>query len=377
LTEAGGTNGALERFGEISVLRQRICKKATRAGISICSVLSAAFCERVQADALHLNSSFMNATATTRVARDLLLEHLNARMLHPAQIAVLDEPAVQQRLRYDELIPAVADALVALSAGRVVQPVRTVLPVAPHQGFFALMPAYAGALGAKLVTFYPKNVGIHTHHAVIVMFKAETGEPLAVLDGRLITEMRTAAASAVATRALARPDAAVLGILGSGVQAKSHLAALRHVRSFKEVRVWSPRNAPAFAKQHGVKAAASAADAVKGADVVVVAVNSMKPVLEGRWLAPGTHVNAIGATRPDWRELDDDLVTTARVFVDSRDAATKESGDVIAAKGEVTEIGAVVAGTAAGRRNAQEITLFKSVGVAVEDVAAASLVLRG
>jgi ornithine cyclodeaminase/alanine dehydrogenase-like protein (mu-crystallin family) len=140
---------------------------------------------------------------------------------------VLDEPAVQQRLHYQDLIPAIAQALADLSAGKVVQPVRTVLPVAPHQGFFAVMPAYAagGALGAKLVTFYPKNVGIHTHHALIVMFKAETGEPLAVMDGRLITEMRTAAASAVATERLARPDASVLAILGSGVQAKSRGSA--------------------------------------------------------------------------------------------------------------------------------------------------------
>lgn len=290
-------------------------------------------------------------------------------------IAVLDEPAVQARLRYEDLIPAVAKALAALSAGQVVQPVRSVLPVAPHRGFFAVMPAYAGALGAKLVTFYPHNVGTHTHHALIVMFKAETGEPLAVMDGRLITEMRTAAASAVATDRLARPDAAVLGIIGSGVQAKSHLAALGHVRRFKEVRVWSPRNAPAFARRHGVQAVAGAADAVRGADVVVVAASSTTPVLQGHWLSPGTHVNAIGATRPEWRELDDDLVTTARVFVDSREAALRESGDVIAARSEVTEIGAVVSGAAQGRRNAQEITLFKSVGVAVEDVAAASLVL--
>jgi len=291
-------------------------------------------------------------------------------------IVVLDEPAVAQRLHYQDLIPAIAQALAALSSGNVVQPVRAVLPVAPHHGFFALMPAYAGALGAKLVTFYPQNVGIHTHHALIVMFKAETGEPLAVMDGRLITEMRTAAASAVATQRLARSDSAVLGILGSGVQAKSHLAALRHVRSFKEVRVWSPHNAPAFAERHGVKAVPSAADAVRDADVVVVAASSTTPILQGRWLAPGTHVNAIGATRPNWRELDDDLVTTAHVFVDSREAALRESGDVIAAKSEVTEIGAVVAGTAPGRRSEQEITLFKSVGVAVEDVAAAALVLQ-
>jgi ornithine cyclodeaminase/alanine dehydrogenase-like protein (mu-crystallin family) len=291
-------------------------------------------------------------------------------------IAVLDEPAVQARLRYEDLIPAVADALADLSSGKVVQPVRTVLPVAPHQGFFAVMPAYAGALGAKLVTFYPKNVGVHTHHALIVMLKPETGEPLAVMDGRLITEMRTAAASAVATQRLARSDASVLGILGSGVQARSHLAALRHVRSFKEVRVWSPRHAPAFARQHGVTAVATAADAVRDADVVVVAASATTPILQGRWLSPGTHVNAIGATRPEWRELDDDLVTTARVFVDSREAALRESGDVIAARSVVTEIGTVVAGIDPGRRSAQEITLFKSVGVAVEDVAAAALVLK-
>lgn len=291
---------------------------------------------------------------------------------------VLDEAAVQQRLHYKDLIPAIAEALSALSSGKVVQPVRAVLPVEPHHGFFALMPAYAagGALGAKLVTFYPQNVGVHTHHAVIVMFKAETGEPVAVMDGRLITEMRTAAASAVATERLARADAAVLAILGSGVQAKSHLAALRHVRSFREVRVWSPRNAPAFAERHRVKAVPSAADAVRGADVVVVAANSTTPILQGRWLSPGTHVNAIGATRPNWRELDDDLVTTARIFVDSREAALRESGDVIAARSDVTEIGAVVAGTAPGRRSAEELTLFKSVGVAVEDVTAAALVLR-
>src|SRR2546425_3354106 len=289
---------------------------------------------------------------------------------------VLDEPAVQQWLHYKDLIPAIAQALAALSSGRVVQPVRMVLPVAAHHGFLGVMPAYAGALGAKLVTFYPQNVGIHTHHAIIVLFKADTGEPLATMDGRLITEMRTAAASAVATQRLARTDAVVLAILGSGVQAKSHLAALRLVRSFSNVRVWSPRNAPAFAERHRVKAVATAADAVRGADVVVVATSATTPVLQARWLSPGTHVNAVGATRPDWRELDDDLVTTARIFVDSREAALRESGDVIAARSEVTEIGAVVAGVAPGRRTAQEITLFKSVGVAVEDVVAAALVLQ-
>ena len=272
------------------------------------------------------------------------------------------------------MIPAIERALTDLSAGRVVQPVRVVVPVADHKGFLGVMPAYAGALGAKLVTFYPANTDVHTHHAVIALFKPETGEPLAIMDGRLITEMRTAAASAVATQYLARANASILAILGSGVQAGSHLEALRQVRRFSEVRVWSPRNAKAFAERHGVMAARSAEDAVRGADVVVVAVSSKTPVLEGRWLSPGAHVNAIGATRPDWRELDDDLVTRARVFVDSREAATKESGDVIAAREVVGEIGEVVSGKKPGRTNAAEITVFKSVGVAVEDVASAALV---
>jgi alanine dehydrogenase len=281
---------------------------------------------------------------------------------------------VRRLLRYQDLIPVIERALTDLSGGRVVQPVRVVVPVADHKGFFGVMPAYAGALGAKLVTFYPANTDVHTHHAVIALFKPETGEPLAIMDGRLITEMRTAAASAVATKHLARANASVLGIVGSGVQAGSHLAALRQVRRFSEVRVWSPRNARAFAERHGVTAARSAKDAVRGADVVVVAVSSKTPVLEGGWLAPGAHVNAIGATRPDWRELDDDLLMRARVFVDSREAATKESGDVIAAREVVGEIGAVVSGTTRGRADADEITVFKSVGVAVEDVASAALV---
>ena len=218
-------------------------------------------------------------------------------------IVILDERAVQRLLTYEELIPAIARALADLSGGRVVQPVRAVLPIAPHRGFFAVMPAYAGALGAKLVTFYPHNEGIHTHHAVIMLFRPETGEPLAMMDGRLITEMRTAAASAVATQQLARADASVLAILGSGVQARSHLEALRLVRPFSEVRVWSPRNARAFAERHGVTATASPEEAVRGADVVVVAVNSQVPVLLGRWLSPGSHVQRPAALMTSRRRL--------------------------------------------------------------------------
>jgi alanine dehydrogenase len=289
---------------------------------------------------------------------------------------VLDEAAVRRLLRMEDLIPAMARALADLSAGRVVQPVRVVLPITDHQGFFGIMPAYAGALGAKLVSFYPNNQGIPTHHALIVLFRPETGEPLAIMDGRLITEMRTAAASAVATHLLARPDASVLALIGSGVQAGSHLEALRLVRSFEEVRVWSPRNAQAFAEQFGVQAMGSAEEAVRGAHVVAVATSSTTPVLMGEWLSPGTHVNAVGATRPEWRELDDETLRRARIFVDSKEAAMRESGDIIAAGQVFAEIGDVIAGARPGRTTADEVTLFKSVGVAVEDVVSADLVYR-
>ena len=177
----------------------------------------------------------------------------------------LDEAAVHRLLDPAELIPVMEQALAAFSAGAVVEPTRVMVPVAAHNGFLGVMPAYTGpALGAKLVTFYPDNRDVPTHHATILLFKPETGEPLASLDGRLVTEVRTAAVSAVATRHLARDDAAVLAILGAGVQARSHLAALRLVREFRDVRVWSPRTAPAFAEEFGVRAVASAEEAVRG-----------------------------------------------------------------------------------------------------------------
>ena len=288
----------------------------------------------------------------------------------------LNEDEVQALLRMDQLIPAMKRALVDLSAGAVVQPVRLVLPVAEHEGFFGVMPAYAGSLGAKLVTFYPNNSEVPTHHAMIVLFRPETGEPLAIMDGRLITEMRTAAVSAVATNALARSNSSILAIIGSGVQARSHLEALRLVRSFKEVRVWSPNSAQLFAKQYQLKAAASAAEAVDGADVIVVATTSRTPVLHGAWLAPGVHVNAVGACRPDWRELDDAVLERSQIFVESREPALAESGDVIASGKVPVEIGEVITEKAIGRSTANDITLFKSVGVAVEDVVAAELVYR-
>src|SRR5437588_11987974 len=184
---------------------------------------------------------------------------------------ILSEDDVRRVLRIEDLIPAMAEALRDLSAGAVLQPLRTVLPVLEHEGFLGAMPACGRALGAKLVTFYPQNKDVPTHHAMILLFRPETGEPLAVMDGRLITEMRTAAVSAVATRLLARADPEVLTILGSGVQARSHLEALRLVREFTEVRVWSPRNAESFASEFRVHAATSPEEAARGADVIVVA----------------------------------------------------------------------------------------------------------
>jgi len=289
----------------------------------------------------------------------------------------LDETAVSYLLHMEEVIPAMERALADFSSGKVVQPPRVMVPVAEHQGFLGLMPAYiSAALGTKLVAFYPHNTDVPTHHATILLFMPETGEPLTTMDGRLITEVRTAAVSAVATERLAWPEASVLAIIGSGVQARSHLEALRLVRDFREVRVWSPRRAAAFAKEHGVLAAASAEEAVRGADVVVTATTSSTPVLSGEWLSPGVHINAVGAPRPDWRELDDEVLRRARVYVDSKEAAMKESGDIIAVGEIFAEVGEVVCGTKPGRRSAEEVTLFKSLGLAVEDVATAELVYR-
>ena len=289
---------------------------------------------------------------------------------------IFDEEAVRHHLRMEDLIPAMASALADLSSKKALQPVRTVLPVNDHKGFFGVMPAYNGALGAKLVTFYPENTEIHTHHGLIVLFRPETGEPIAVMDGRLITEMRTAAVSAVATDLLARRETTVLAIIGSGVQARSHLEALRLVRSFREVRVWSPRNSRSFAEAHSITAADSAEAAVRGADVVVIATMATEPVLLGRWLSTGTHINAVGANRPIWRELDDDVLSHSKIYVESRESAAVESGDLIAGGTVFAEIGEVVSNLKPGRQSADEITLFKSLGTAVEDVAAADIVYR-
>lgn len=288
----------------------------------------------------------------------------------------LDEIQVRALLRWDDLIAAMESALADFSAGRVIQPVRTMLTIEEGKRYLGVMPAVGeAAMGLKLVSFYPGNAGtgVPTHLAMILLCRPDTGEPLAVMDGRLITEMRTAAVSAAVTRHLVRRDRVVLALLGSGVQAKAHLEALSGTYRFDEVRVWSRTraHAEAFAREHG--AVAMEADAaVRDADIVVTATNALEPILKGAWLKRGAHVNAVGSPRPTWRELDDEAMGAVLV-VDSREAVLKESGDVILSGARIhAEAGELFAGTKS--TPAGETTVFKSVGIAIEDVAAARLV---
>jgi alanine dehydrogenase len=291
-----------------------------------------------------------------------------------------------------DLVPLMERALAAFSTGEVVQPVRTAIPIPQHGGLLAVMPAYLvgrGAMGLKAVTFYPGNAarGLPTHLATVLLHDPATGELLALLDGRLITEMRTAAVSAAATKHLARPGSTVVAFLGAGVQARSHLEALREVCAPAEVRVWTRTHAHAdafareVAERYGMRAiATTSADlAVRDAEIICTVTSSQTPVLQGRWLSAGTHINAVGAPRPDWREMDTEAVARSRLFVDSRAAAAVEAGDIVGPIGEgaitdahiQAEIGEVFSGRRPGRTDAGQITLFKSLGLAVEDVATA------
>jgi len=298
-----------------------------------------------------------------------------------ARLLALNEDDVRAVLTYEELIPALRQAFMAFSSGRAQQPLRTVMRVAPDTGWFALMPAvYSGIMGAKLVTFFPGNaaLGKHTHHAMIQLFNAGTGEPLAVMDGRLITEMRTAATSAIAVDLLAVPHAKVLAILGSGVQARSHLRALSGIRNFTEVRVWSrtPENAVKFAAEAGALQTGTAEEAVAGADVVLTLTSSVQPVLCGRWLKRDAVVCAVGAVTPDRRELDDEAMRGC-VVVESREAAQKEPGDILHSGAKIAaELGELLNRTIDGAAcdRGDRPVVFKSVGIAIEDLAAAKLV---
>jgi alanine dehydrogenase len=315
----------------------------------------------------------------------------------PQRFRLLTEQHVAALLPPADLIDAMATALARFSSGDVQQPVRTVLTVGPRQAYFGVMPAYIAApaqLGAKLVTVFGDNLakGLPSHLATILLLDPDTGALVALMDGRYITEARTAAVSAVSARHMARPEASTLAILGTGVQAKSHLEALSQVRTLGDIRVWSPKSASRerfVAEMSGhvpgrLQATDAAEDAVRGADIVVLVTSSPTPVVEDAWVAPGTHVISVGACRPTQREMDPPLVARGRLLVDSRAGALAESGDVVLGirEGHFTEahvageLGEVVLGRVSGRQTGDQITIFKSLGMAVEDVAAADLAYR-
>lgn len=293
----------------------------------------------------------------------------------------VSESEVRAVLTYDALIPAIRQALSDYSAGLVVQPPRTIMRAGNAEdyrnGWFATMPVIAGdVMAVKNVTFFPGNdeLGLPTHMAVIELLRRATGEPLAVMDGRLVTEMRTAAVSAVALAALAPPGSRSLGILGSGVQARSHLEAFRHVHpAFADVRIWSRTTANAQRLADEVGARAARIEEAAAADVVLTVTSATEPILKGRWLARNALVIAVGATGASVRELDDDVMTSSYIVAECKAAAERESGDMVLSGAKVSaEIGAIVAGKVPapiGRR-----TLFKSVGMAIEDMVAARIV---
>ena len=308
---------------------------------------------------------------------------------------VLGDRDVRALLSMEECIDVMAGALATLSRGDAVLPLRPMIRLPDSANIFALMPAYLGApksVGVKVITVFPGNHGsaLDAHQGAVLLFDADNGRLLAVLDATTITAIRTAAVSGVATRLLAREDADDLAILGAGVQGRSHLEAMLAVRPVKRLRVWSRTSANAralanhAAEYHGVHAevAADPASAVQGASIVCTTTASRDPVLEGAWLAPGAHVNAVGACIPTARELDSNAVVRAKLYVDRRESALAEPGDILIPlqDGEITsthlvaEIGELLIDDGArrlGRQNDDEVTLFKSLGLAVEDLAAA------
>lgn len=308
-----------------------------------------------------------------------------------AAILVLSEHDVRRFLPMAECIEVMAEALAEVARGNAVLPLRTVAWLPDRRGALATMPALLpgiGALGAKVITVFPGNVGseLDSHQGAVLLFEPERGRLLAILDASTVTAIRTAAVSAVATRILARGDADDLAILGSGVQARTHLEAMLAVRPVRRVRVWSrtPERARRFAEDSAaagvaIDVAATPEAAVTGASIVCTTTAAMEPVLRGAWLAPGAHVNAVGSSVPAARELDSDAVARSRLYVDRRESTLSEAGDFLIPRREgriddahiVAELGEVLTGQAGGRSSPDEVTLFKSLGLAVEDVAAA------
>jgi alanine dehydrogenase len=313
------------------------------------------------------------------------------------QFRLLTEQQVHSLLPMSDLISAMESALAKFSAREVLQPVRTVLTVGPTKAYYGLMPAYIpspASMGAKLVTVFGENHkrGLPSHLATILLLDPETGALQAIMDGRYITEARTAAVSAVSTRFLANPDASTLAIIGSGVQARSHLEAYQHVRQLKQVRIWSPnaRSRSQFVDDMSptvnvpIIAADTAEAAVRGADLIVLVTSSPTPVIEDAWVSEGAHVVCVGACRPTQQEMPPQLVNRGHLYVDSSAAAVVEAGDIVLniaaglfdASHIRGEIGELVLGRVPGRSSSDEITIFKSLGMAVEDVVAADLVFR-
>ncbi|TDG98154.1 hypothetical protein EPR50_G00215900 [Perca flavescens] len=298
---------------------------------------------------------------------------------------VIWEQEVEGLLHYRELVPRLEEALGKFSrrdSAEVIQPVRTTLTLQKHHGFLGLMPTYMendGVLCTKFVCFYKREDGssLPAVQATLVLLDPEYGNVKAVMDGELITGMRTAAVSAISAKLLMRPEAEVLAILGTGKQALSHYNAFTEMFSFKEVRVWSRtrQKAESFCRSVSgpVTVCVSVQEAVRGADAIVTVTRCTEPVLFGQWVKPGAHVAAVGACRPDWRELDDVLMKEAVVYADSREGAMAESGDVILSGAEVfAELGEVINGTNTAHR--EKTTVFKSLGMGVEDAVSAQLV---
>jgi ornithine cyclodeaminase/alanine dehydrogenase-like protein (mu-crystallin family) len=288
----------------------------------------------------------------------------------------IDEATIASVLSMQDLIPAMRQTMIDFSRGLIDQPPRRMSAVHPHGGFFGSMPAAsAQAVGAKLVTFYPDNAekNLPTVMAAIVLFRPETGEPLVTLDGRLITEMRTAAVTAAYIDAVAAPDVKTLAILGAGAQGRRHIEALSCVRKFEEIRIWNrtPQRAEQLAVEVG-GTAMSTEEAVRGADVVVVATSSTEPVLKGLWLRPGAKVASVGWAGADSAEVDAETMSNV-VIVDSREGTLAESGNVRQFNAQIyAELGEVLDGTRP--INPEATVVFDSIGMACEDVAAAMLV---
>jgi ornithine cyclodeaminase len=311
------------------------------------------------------------------------VEPAGAGLAEEALLIVLSEPEVRELLDLDALIDALAAAHRELSEGKASMPPR-IAAFAERGGLLGAMPSYlpSAGLACKLVTLFPQNTDRHTHQAMIGVFDPANGSPVALMDGTYITATRTAAGSALATRLLARDDARVLAILGAGVQARTHADALRRVRDFDEVRVASRdrRRAEEAAAEIGAVAVASWEEAVRGADVVAATTHAAEPVVLREWLSPGTHINSVGANPQGRGEVDPAIVRDALVAVEYREstlapppAGAPEFVDTTPLA--TVELGELVARTKAGRSSPEQITLYKSVGVAVQDAAAAALVL--